>query len=144
MGILDGFESYARVGGRNYKARISISATGWLAINSTAYKELGLDNYKNAEFYYNKASKMVGIKFVSEEQEGMYEMNPREIKNKEKALYMSIKGFVQNYKIVEQEKTQKYEIFKKEIIDKDLIVLLKPIINKNNEEVNEGNETQIK
>ena len=142
MDILDGFESYSRTGGRYYKARVSISASGWIAINSTAYKELGLDNYKSAEFYYNHASHMIGIKFVREQEDGMYELKPRIVRNNEKALYMSIKGFVQNYKIVEQRRTQKYEIFKKEMLDDALIVLLKPIINKTTKEVmpEEGTE----
>lgn len=143
MGILDGFESYSRTGGRYYKARVSISASGWIAINTTAYKELGLDNYKSAEFYYNHSSKMIGIKFVREQQDGMYELKPRIVRNNEKALYMSIKGFVQNYKIVGQNNAQKYEIFKKETVDEDLIVLLKPIINKTTKEVMSEEETEL-
>lgn len=141
MSILDGFENYARTG-RCYKARISVSSSGWLAINSTAYRELALDNYKFAGFYYNQDSKMIGIKFTPTEQDGMYEMNPRPGKGNEKALYMSIKGFVQTYKIVERKETKKYEIFKTESAGSDLIVLLKPIVSDKEVKIAENNKTE--
>ena len=142
MSILDGFENYVRTG-RCYKARISVSSSGWLSINSTAYRDLALDNYKFAGFYYNQDSKMIGIKFTSTEQDGMYEMNPRPGKGTEKALYMSIKGFVQTYKIVERNETKKYEIFKTETAGNDLIVLLKPTDNEKEVENVNDNKTQI-
>ncbi|MBQ8843618.1 MAG: hypothetical protein IJ016_02380 [Elusimicrobiaceae bacterium] len=127
MNLLEGFENYSRATGRQYGPRVSISASGWISINTTAYKKLGLSNYKSAEFYYNRENKMVGIKFVTEKVEGAYEMKPRGVRNNEKALYMSIKGFVQNYQIVEKGKNQKYNIFKEETEGNALIVLLKPV-----------------
>lgn len=141
MDILEGFESYSR-SGRYYQARISISSSGWISINSTAYKELKLDNYKFAEFYYNRASEMIGIKFTYTEHEGMYEMKPRPVKDDEKALYMSVKGFVQSYGIVKQNETKKYKISKKELVATDLIVVLEPILNKEKKEAEKTEETE--
>ena len=141
MNILDGFESYSR-SGRYYQARVSISGSGWISINSTAYKDLALDKYKFAEFYYNRTTEMIGIKFTLAQQGGMYEMKPRTVKGNEKALYMSIKGFVQNYKIVGQGQTKKYDIFQQELINNDLVVLLKPFVHKEKKEVDKTEETE--
>lgn len=126
MNLLEGFVNYTR-SGRFYSPRVSISGSGWLSINSTLYKDLGLDSYQGAEFFFNPNNRMVGIKFCCELQSGAYKMNPRVNKEGEKALYMSIKGFVQTYKIVAQGKTAKYSIVQQAKENDTLIILLKPI-----------------
>lgn len=138
MSLLEGFTEYSKVG-RYYSLRISISASGWISFNSTSYKDLNLDKYHFAKFFFNTSSKNIGIKFIMVNEEGAYEMKPRLYNNgKDKALYMPIKGFVQSYKIVPKDKKYiRYSVKETEQGEDSLVVILEPKKEGGNTEENE-------
>ena len=124
MGLFDdGFEGYEKK--RSYGERVSISASGGLSINATAYQRLGLAKYQYAMFFYNKSNAQVGIRFMQDKKTGAYALNARETSGNS-ALYMSIKGFVAAYHVVRQGRVQKYNITQEQTTDKVLEVILTP------------------
>ena len=125
MDLFDGFDSYAK--SRSYSERISLSASGGISFNTTAYNELNLGRYSFASFFYNKESKQIGIRFSVNKKEGAYQLKPRDNSKNEKALYLSIKGFVMTYKPVPSGKVQKYKIANRAEKEGILDVVLSPI-----------------
>lgn len=126
MSLLDNFESYIKT--RSYAERISISATGGISFNTTVFERLGLDQYRQASFFYNRNGGYVGIRFSNKESPDSYHLSPRQNTDGKWALYLSIKGFVMSYKIVPMgQKIKKYEIEKFEKNGEDLEVVLKPV-----------------
>ncbi|MBO4707120.1 MAG: hypothetical protein J5594_00985 [Elusimicrobiaceae bacterium] len=127
MGLLDGFSEYSKVG-RYYTSRISISNSGWISFNSTSYRDLKLNKYQFAKFFFNTSNRNIGIKFMINNEEGSYEMKPRLYNNgKDKALYMPIKGFVQSNKIVPEDKKYiRYSVKGTEQGEEILVVILEP------------------
>ena len=140
MGLLDGFKEYSKVG-RYYSSRISVSRSGWISFNTTSYNDLKLGDYRYAKFFFNIVDKNIGIKFTSQNEEGSYEMKPRIYNDgKNKALYMPVKGFIQNYKIVPANKKYiRYSIKDTELGDGFLVVILEP--KKGGEDIEEKEES---
>lgn len=126
MNMFDGFERYEK--SRAYSEKISIAATGGISFNTTAYEELNLDRFCFAAFFYNKENKNIGIRFSHEKLDGAYQLKPRVNAKQEKALYLSIKGFVMTYKPIQGVKVQKYKIVNKAENNGILDVILSPII----------------
>lgn len=122
----NGFEEYAKK--RSYAERISISASGGLSINATAYQRLDLAKYKYAMFFYNKSNGQVGIRFMTNKQTGAYALNARETSGN-CALYMSIKGFVAAYHVVRQGRVQKYKIAHEQRTENALEIILSPTLD---------------
>lgn len=127
MDLFNGFESYTK--SRSYSERISLSASGGISFNTTAYNELNLEKYAFASFFYNKASRQIGIRFSVDKKEGAYQLKPRDNAKNEKALYLSIKGFVMAYKPVLSGKVQKYEVANKAESEGVLDIVLNPIMD---------------
>ncbi len=130
MALLEDFESYTKT--RSYNDRISISATGGISFNSTVCARLDICAYQYATFFYNKTQNLIGIRFSNTETDNAYHLNPRPNTDGKLALYLSIKGFVMQYKIVPSGKVKKYEVFASEKNGEDLEVVLKPIIQEDN------------
>lgn len=132
MALLDSFESYTKT--RSYNDRISISATGGISFNSTVCARLGICAYQYATFFYNKSQNLIGIRFSKVETDNSYHLNPRPNTDGKLALYLSIKGFVMQYKLVASGKIKKYEVALHEKNGEDLEVILKPITQEDNTE----------
>lgn len=129
MSLFDGYEEYSKQG-RCYAERVSISSTGGISFNTTAFRELGLQHYHYAAFFFNPQNQCVGIRFSAKELHGGYLLKPRKNAKGEDALYLSIKGFVMTYRISRDKKITKYRIFKQEKLDDNLEVILSPILDK--------------
>lgn len=124
MSLLQNFESYIKT--RSYAERISISGSGGISFNTTAFERLHLHQYRYATFFYSKSDECVGIKFSNTETPDSYRLNPRKNADGKLALYLSIKGFVMSYKLVPSGKIKKYKIANSGKNGEDLEVILKP------------------
>lgn len=125
MDMFENFETYEKKG-RFYSPRISLSGSGWISFNSTAYEELSLSKYKYCVFLYNASTKEIGVKFTNIECSGSYELKPRENSEGKKSVYILIKGFALKYKIKVESKFLKFDIKNKAEKEGELWIILSP------------------
>lgn len=91
--------------GRGYRPKISIWDRGQIMFNKGAIHRFEIDKYKYAVIYYDKDSNRIGFSFTNDQ----YEDGALKITNRNSAISISVRAFLQYYNI-NHDKTKRYDI----------------------------------
>jgi len=100
---MSGFERYIRERTMAYgRPGASISKAGFLSFNSAAQDEF-IKDHTHAELYYDRETKLIGIKLFGERRPGGYMLQRR----RDRPSVIALMGFLRHYDIV-HDKTAAY------------------------------------
>ena len=102
-----GFELYQPVKSKNFKPFCTMYTNGKFMINAAAARQYELMEYKYLQFYYDRDTKRIGLKFFHEEVDHTLKCQPQ--KGQTCLCFMS-SNFIEIYKIPLKANTR-YEFF---------------------------------
>lgn len=117
------FEEFQAVKGK-FSPSISLTKSGGFGLSSGLYHRYNLDRYMGVKLYFDKGNKVVGLKFLEQEEPGMFSLKHRK---KDKGGFFMAKSFLGAYAVDTEKYCRKYqpEIIEQEGIGRLFIIHLK-------------------